>query len=388
MTRAILIASAVLLSVASSLRAADVERTAVFTSGQDGYHTYRIPAAIMTKAGTLLAFAEGRKTGRGDSGDIDLLLKRSTDGGKTFGAQQILWDDADNTCGNPCPVVDQRTGRIVLLMTHNLGSDTEKTIKLRTAKGTRTVWVSVSDDEGLTWSAPREITAQVKKPEWTWYATGPGVGIQLKNGPHAGRLVIPCDYVAEPGERIGNSHVIFSDDGGLSWHIGGEPPQKEFNESQVVELSAPPALPGRLMLNMRNHRPALTPATPRQRGVAISEDGGVTFGEARRDPTLIEPVCQASILRFGETRILFANPASTAKREKMTVRVSGDDGQTWTTVNEIHAGPSAYSCLVLLPDQSVGLLYECGTKNPYERIELARFTPAAPPPAPAPAGRE
>ena len=379
MTSNILRVFAVLLSVASAARAGadDIERTAVFTAGQDGqggYHTYRIPAAIMTKAGTLLAFAEGRKTGRGDSGDIDLLLKRSTDGGKTFGPQQIVWDDADNTCGNPCPVVDQRSGRIVLLMTHNLGADTEKTIKLRTAAGTRTVWISVSDDDGLSWSAPREITAQVKKPQWTWYATGPGVGIQLKNGPHAGRLVIPCDYVADPDGPNGNAHVIYSDDGGLSWHIGGEPPQREFNESQVVELSAPP---GRLMLNMRNHRPALTPTTPRQRGVAISDDGGVTFAEARRDPALIEPVCQASILRDDEQRLLFANPASTSKREKMTVRVSDDDGRTWATSREIHAGPSAYSCLVMLPNavapKKVGLLYECGTKTPYERIELARF---------------
>ncbi|MEA2709439.1 MAG: sialidase [Phycisphaerales bacterium] len=373
MTTNIIRAIAVLLSLATFARAGAIERTAVFTSGADGYHTYRIPSVIVTKSGALLAFAEGRKTGGGDSGDIDLLLKRSTDGGKTFGAQQIVWNDADNTCGNPCPVVDQKTGRILLLMTHNLGSDTEKTIKLRTARGTRTVWLTTSDDDGLTWSKPREISREVKRPEWTWYATGPGVGIQLTHGgadgagDHAGRLVIPCDYVAGPEGANGNSHVIYSDDAGLSWHIGGEPPKKEFNESQVVELSD-----GRLMLNMRNHRPALTPTTPRQRGVAISTDGGITFQEARRDPALVEPICQASILRFDEKRILFANPAS-EKREKMTVRVSEDDGATWKSSTEIYAGPSAYSCLVALPDETVGLLYECGTKKAYERIELARF---------------
>jgi sialidase-1 len=127
------------------------------------------------------------------------------------------------------------------------------------------------------------------------------------------------------------------------------------------------------MLNMRNHRPALTPTTPRQRGVCVSTDGGLTFRDVRRDPALIEPICQASILRFDENRILFSNPASTQKREKMTVRASEDDGATWTRSKEIYGGPSAYSCLVALPEQTVGLLYECGTKHAYERIELARF---------------
>jgi sialidase-1 len=373
MTNTIVRATVVLFSLVSltaTTRAADIERTNVFTAGADGYHTYRIPSILATKSGTLLAFAEGRKNGRGDSGDIDLLLKRSTDGGKTFSAQQVVWDDNENTCGNPCPVVDQKTGRIVLLMTHNLGVDTEKTIKLRTAAGTRTVWISVSDDDGLTWSKPREITREVKRADWTWYATGPGVGIQLTHdgAGHAGRLVIPCDYVAEPGEKVGNSHVIYSDDAGLSWKIGGEPPQKEFNESQVVELSD-----GRLMLNMRNHRPAMTPETPRQRGVAISSDGGITFAEARRDPNLIEPVCQASLVRAEDKVIVFANPASERTRTNMTIRFSSDDGVTWPTSRVVFPGPSAYSCVVALPNEMVGLFYERGEKSAYEGIEFAAF---------------
>jgi sialidase-1 len=381
MTIFILRATAILLILApaaSTFAAAppDIERTTVFTSGTDGYHTYRIPSVIRTKSGTVLAFAEGRKNGRGDSGDIDLLLKRSTDDGKTFSAQQVIWNDAENCCGNPCPVVDERTGKILLLMTHNLGSDTEKTIKLRTATGTRTIWLTTSDDDGLSWTPPREITKDVKKPDWTWYATGPGVGIQLLFGPHKGRLVIPCDYVQFPGEKTGNSHVIYSDDSGATWKIGGEPPQQVFNESQVVELSD-----GRLMLNMRNHRPALTPDTPRQRGVSISTDGGVTFQEATRDATLIEPICQASILRVdspanGKSLLAFSNPASERSRENMTVRFSRDDGVTWPAAMEIKTfpGPAAYSCLVSLDGAGrVGLLYECGAKNAYERIEFARF---------------
>jgi sialidase-1 len=127
------------------------------------------------------------------------------------------------------------------------------------------------------------------------------------------------------------------------------------------------------MLNMRNHRPAMGPQSPRRRGIAVSSDGGVTFSEATRDPTLIEPICQASILRLSDTTIAFANPASEKTRENMTVRFSTDDAATWPTSLVIHPGPSAYSCLVALPDAAAGLLYECGEKNAYERIELMRF---------------
>jgi sialidase-1 len=177
------------LLAAFPVRAARLVQSAVFVSGTDGYHTYRIPSLIVTKKGTLLAFCEGRKKGPGDAGDIDLLLKRSFDGGKTWAKTQVVWDDGPNTCGNPCPVIDARTGTIWLLLTHNLGSDTQAMILAGKSKGTRTVWLSRSDDDGATWSKPVEITRQVKKPNWTWYATGPGVGIQLKSG----RLVVPCD---------------------------------------------------------------------------------------------------------------------------------------------------------------------------------------------------
>jgi sialidase-1 len=368
MQHTILRAIALFLSLASVAGAQEIQRTTVFTAGEGGYHTYRIPSIIQTKSGTLLAFAEGRKNAGGDSGDIDLLVKRSSDNGKTFGEQIVVWDDGENTCGNPCAVVDETTGKIWLLMTRNLGSDKEPDLTIGTSKGTRTVWVTSSSDDGVTWTPPREITKDVSKPDWTWYATGPGVGVQLKHGPHKGRLVIPCDHVIKPGGiGTGNSHIIFSDDAGATWHLGGEAPKNEFNESQVVELSD-----GKIMLNMRNFAPAIKAGAPKQRGVCLSDDGGITFRDLRRDPTLIEPLCQASIFRFDEKRILFANPAS-EKREKMTVRVSSDDGATWTSLREIYAGPSAYSCLVALPDKTVGLLYECGVKRAYERIELAQF---------------
>src|SRR5262249_44083222 len=152
-----------------------------FISGTDGYHTYRIPAIVVTTNETILAFCEGRKNSPNDSGKIDLLLKRSTDGGKSWSAQQIIRSDGENVCGNPAPVVDETTGAIWLLMTWSLGTDGEREIGNGTSKDTRRVFVTHSDDHGVTWAKPREITTSVKKPDWRWYATGPANGIQLNH---------------------------------------------------------------------------------------------------------------------------------------------------------------------------------------------------------------
>src|SRR5688572_4491882 len=108
--------------------AGGLEQQEIFAAGQNGYHTYRIPSLIASKPGTLLAFCEGRKNSASDAGDIDVLMKRSTDNGKTWSEHRVLWDDGTNTCGNPCPVVDQETGTIWLLLTHNLGTDREASI--------------------------------------------------------------------------------------------------------------------------------------------------------------------------------------------------------------------------------------------------------------------
>lgn len=346
-----------MLALAAPVRAAEPAHTPVFVAGQGGYHTYRIPSVIVTPKGTLLAFCEGRKAGRGDAGDIDLLLKRSSDGGKTWGEARVVWDDAGNTCGNPCPVVDAKTGTVWLLMTHNLGKDTEAKIVGGTSTGSRTVWATKSTDDGLSWAKPVEITKDVKKPGWTWYATGPGVGIQLKSG----RLLIPCDSKSAGG-KVRASHVIFSDDGGTSWKLGGVA-GPGCNECQAVELAD-----GSVLLNMRSV------AGNKRRLVAVSKDGGATFSKPVEDPALIEPVCQASILRLpGENGgILFSNPASTT-REKLTVRLSRDEGKTWPAAKVLHPGPAAYSCLTVLPDGTIGCLYERGRKQPYEEITFARF---------------
>ena len=343
------------------------QKTVVFQSGTDGYHTFRIPSVIATPKGDLLAFCEGRKTGRGDAGDIDLVMKRSTDAGQTWGPIQVVWDDAGNTCGNPCPVVDERTGTIRLLLTWNRGDDREGDIVARKSKDTRRVFVTHSTDDGRTWAKPTDITAAAKKPEWTWYATGPGVGIQLRLGPHKGRMVVPCDHAAAYPDHKYASHVILSDDGGQTWRLGGVV-RPAVNECQVIERTD-----GSLLLNMRSY------AGKKCRAVATSADGGETWTEARSDAALVEPVCQAGLVRTtpadaeGRSVVLFSNPADPSKRVNMTVRASLDDAATWPHSRTLHAGPSAYSCLVRLPDGDAGCLYEAGEKNSYETITFARF---------------
>lgn len=365
-----------------------LQETTLFRSGTGGYHTYRIPAMTVTPEGTVLAFCEGRKHGCSDAGDIALLLKRSESSGQSWRAQEIVWDDAGNTCGNPCPVVDRETGRIWLLMTWNRGDDPESQIVEGTSTDTRRVFVTYSENDGKSWAEPEDITRNVKLHDWTWYATGPGAGIQIEHRPYRGRLVIPCDHI-EAGTKARYSHAIISDDHGQTWIVGGRTPQPGVNECEVVELAG-----GQLMLNMRNHktesernrkahseRNHRTGSGPTKltRKVSVSRDGGVTWSATHPVPELIEPICQASIRRYRWPEadkpglILFSNPADELERRNLTVRLSNDDGRTWGAARTLHEGPSAYSCLAVLPNGDVGCLYEKGETHPYESIVLARF---------------
>jgi len=328
----------------------------VFTSGQDGYHTYRIPAVVRTGRGTLLAFCEGRRHGRGDAGDIDLLVKRSRDGGRTWSAAITVADFGADTIGNPAPVLDRRTGIVWLLLTRNPGDVPERNIAPGISGPTRTVWVTSSSDDGQSWTPPADITASVKPVEWSWYATGPVNGIQLRSG----RLVIPCDHKRADAFY---SHVIYSDDRGKTWRLGGSA-GPGGNESTMVELAD-----GALMLNMRSYRGS------NRRLVSISRDAGLTWSAPVADEALVEPVCQGSLIRYGKPGkrlLLFANPAST-RRVNMTVRLSRDDGKTWDIGHSLHSGPAAYSNLIDLGRGWVGLLFERGENGPYERITFARI---------------
>lgn len=328
----------------------------VYVSGEGGYHTYRIPAIVATKKNTLLAFAEGRRGGAGDAGNIDLLLRRSFDRGKTWQPVQTVADLGDDTIGNPAPVVDQATGDIILLMTRNGGKITEQMIE--NGEGIRTVWITRSKDDGATWATPVEISDQVRRADWTWYATGPGNGIQLRK---SGRLVIPCDHT-RLGSKARHSHLIYSDDHGATWKIGAIAEVKT-NESAVAELAN-----GELVLNMRSYH------GKNRRAVQRSKDGGLTLGPLTLDEALIEPVCQASLIAYRRKSLVFSNPAST-KREKMTVRRSDDGGKTWVWSKVLHEGPSAYSSLVELRKGDVGVLYERGEKSAYEKIVFEVLRP-------------
>jgi sialidase-1 len=356
-----------LVLVASAVVVSPVWAEVVWRAGEGGYHTYRIPALVRTTNGTLLAFCEGRQAGQSDAGDIDLLVRRSTDDGRSWSAQQMLWSDAANTCGNPAPVVDQQTGTIWLLLTWNHGDDREPDIIAGRSRDTRRVFLASSTNDGLAWTEPREITTEVKRTNWTWYATGPGAGIQIERGTNRGRLVIPCDHI-EAGTKRYFSHVIYSDDHGQTWQPGGTTPRDQVNECQVAELPG-----GRLLLNMRNYDRSQT-----TRQIAFSDDGGETWRDQRFDRELIEPICQASLRGGawdqdgGERVLFFSNPASAGKRERLTIRMSLDSGQTWPRRRTLHPGPGAYSDLVVLGDGQLGCLYEAGERNPYETIVFQR----------------
>lgn len=360
-------------SVQSASRAAapadgSLRHSDVFVSGKEGFHTFRIPALVVTPKGALLAFCEGRKTSRADLGDNDLLLKRSNDGGRTWGKLQLVYEeggDAKITIGNPTVVVDRDTATIFVVF----------------LRQTSDVLITRSNDEGKTWSKPQNITAQVKDPKWGFYAVGPGLGIQIQHGPDKGRLVIPA-YHRMTRNKSGPStaHVFYSDDHGKSWRLGGSV-GLHTNECQLVETrqrDTKGKIASRLLINTRNHwaRSGGRPDLNGRRIISTSRDGGRTWAKPTFDAALIEPTCQATLVRYswkepdGKSRILFANPAARS-RKNLTVRLSYDEGQTWPVKKTVYAGSAAYSCLTRLPDGRIGLIYE---RDNYGKITFASFT--------------
>ncbi len=349
----------------------------VFEAGKEGYHTYRIPAIIKAANGDLLAFCEGRKSGSGDAGNIDLVMKRSTDNGLSWSALELIVDYkdlltsdgqtygslyGDYTVGNMAPVLDTMdpnypNGRIILPFNTN-GAQGEGSIMQ--GNGIREVWFITSDDNGETWSTPKNITTSVNRPnepnfnpeynfseDWRWYAVTPGHAIQLKNSKYAGRMVFASNHSAGATGGTYFSHAFYTDDHGETWQLGSNV-GANTNEATAAELSN-----GNVMINMRNY------TSVRARAVATSSDGGESWKNLRRDAQLPEPISQGTILYNEDYKALhFANPASTTGRNNLAVRTSFDDGRTWAYKRTVERDDGAYADLVLQDDNKLGLLYE------------------------------
>ena len=346
-----------------------IEHIDVFVSGTEGYHTFRIPSIIVTQDGTVLTFCEGRAA-RGDHSENDIVLKRSTDDGTTWSPVHVIAEDGKNSLNNPQAVVVGETGRVLLMYQSYLqGFHTDKVVPGYDPNDKICrCFITHSDDDGLTWSEPRDITRSVKRPEnVTSVPSGPGVGIQLRRGAHVGRILMPF---ANPAPwPVREVCAVYSDDLGETWQWGEYAPKASKGmgtEVQMVELTD-----GSVMLNARSYQ------GNKRRKIAISQDGGETWSGAADDEALVEPQCQGSILRYTDpldgrrSRILFANPASTEARVNGTVRLSYDEGKTWPVSRTIYDGEFAYCCLTALPDLRIGCLYE---KDDYQAITFARFT--------------
>lgn len=359
------------------------EKIPVFVSGNDGYKSYRIPAIISLPNGDLLAFCEGRVNGAGDFGHVNIVMKRSTDKGKTWSILQLVAENGDLQAGNAAPVVDVTDpaypkGRIFLF--YNTGNNHEG--EVRKGNGLREVWYKTSTDNGQTWSDAVNITIQVHRPkqpqintaynfdeDWRGNANTPGHAMQFQNGKYKGRIFVAANHSAGAAQNNFtdySAHGFYSDDHGKTFHLGETVNVPGSNESIATELSD-----NKLMMNSRNQK-----GDVRARIVSISSDGGATWDTSYFDQTLIDPVNQGSLLTVGRKKgkniIAFSNAADTKRRDNLTLRISYDDGKTWSKsflIDKSEEGSkgdfTAYSDLVKLGKKKIGVLYE---RNGYKEI--------------------
>lgn len=362
---------------------AQEKATPVFVSGEDGYQSYRIPALIALPNGDLLAFAEGRVNNAADFGDIDIVMKQSSDGGKTWGEISAVADSDGLQIGNPAPVVDLTdpnfpNGRIFLF--YNTGDNHE--YEVRTGKGLREVWYKTSADNGLSWDKSVNITEMVHRPnrpgknpkynfkeDWRAYANLPGHAIQIQNGKYKGRIYVAANHSAgDPQKDFKDytAHGYYSDDHGKTFQLSENVNYPGSNESAAVELEN-----GGLMMNSRNQS-----GDVKARIVSISKDGGQSWDSTYVDTQLPDPVNQASLLLLGfengEAVLAFSNAANESKRDDLTVKISFDSGKTWTKsilIDKSEEGYNgdftAYSDLVKISENEIGILYE---KDNYSEI--------------------
>ncbi|MBS1755012.1 MAG: exo-alpha-sialidase [Bacteroidetes bacterium] len=352
------------------------QRVPVFVSGTEGHKSYRIPAIVSLPNGTLLAFCEGRVHGAGDFGDINIVMKRSNDKGRTWSSLQTIVDTDSLQAGNPAPVVDlydpaYPAGRIFLF--YNTGNNHEG--EVRKGKGLREVWYKTSTDGGLSWSNPVNITTQTHRPkqpqvnaaynftqDWRSYANTPGHAMQFTTGKYKGRIFIAANHSAgnpQPGFMDYKAHGFYTDDHGKTFHLSETVNLPGSNESMATEISN-----GRLMMNSRNQKGDI-----KARIVSISSNGGQRWDTTYFDNTLIDPVNQGSILTIGKKNgkaiVAFCNAADTKRRDNLTLRISYDDGITWNKNIVVDKSGdnkkndfTAYSDLVKISKNKIGVLYE------------------------------
>jgi sialidase-1 len=382
-------AAAVAVGTAAHPAPAAVSQQVLFQRGTFGAACYRIPAIVRTKAGTLLAFAEKRSAGASwcnDVGDIDVVMRRSFDNGRTWVPPEseppdVVLEGTDSdpsapaTRGNPVPIVDERTGRIILLTTYNPSSTSLP----------RTPYVQVNDNDGApgSWSTARSLGDEIDMPSWGWYATGPSHGIQLMRGPHAGRLVVGVYFTAPDADGDGSldpgAAIVYSDDGGDTW-VRGATDIRPTSDLHPGELSLFERVNGEIYAVARED----TGVASGSRAFAVSNDGGATFAA----PFAIAPdlattrKVQGSTLRLRAAddgdrynRVLFSSPADPTLRKRMTIWSSYDEGGSWASVTptQITADRSGYSDMTVLGSGEIGLLYEAGADAGDARDEI-RFT--------------
>lgn len=367
------------LTLTLVVRAQDIP---VFVSGEDGHESYRIPAMVKAPNGDLLAFAEGRVHNAQDFGDINIVMRRSTDQGKTWGALQIVVDYDKLQAGNPAPIVDlldpaHPQGRIFLF--YNTGNNHE--YEMRNGLGLREVWYVTSVDGGNSWSDGVNITTRVHRPnhpqsnpdynfreDWRAYANTPGHGIQFDKGKFKGRIFIAANHSKGnflPDNRDYKAHGYYTDDHGRTFRLAESVPFEGGNESMAALVDG-----DKLLMNVRNQR-----GNVRARIISISSDGGTTWDTTYYDQQLPDPINQGSLLAFeikGKRYLAFCNTADTAHRNNLTLRISRDSGRTWFFNRTIARAPegyerdyAAYSDLVDIGKKRIGVLYE---KDAYGKI--------------------
>jgi sialidase-1 len=336
----------------------------VFKSGTEGYHTFRIPAVETAPGGSLIALAEARKHNQADPGfekqDIDLVCKRSTDGGRTWSPMKLIEDPGELwSAANPATVVDQQVGRIWLLYLRSKPG--RSTVTSRPGTDDMQTLARFSDDNGATWSEPMDLTAIARdlenKENWRASVVGPGGAIKTAKG----RLIAPVWKTLPFGV-----FTIYSDDHGRTWQRGEMVPGQNLgDENQLVELAD-----GRILVDVRQQ-------SGPHRWLATSQDGGQTWSKPRpgADVTPVACAIQRYTLKSAgddRNRILWTGPKGPG-RANLVVRVSYDEGQTFTGERPISSGPAAYSDLTILKDKTVGVLWERGVEQGYQFITFTRF---------------